>query len=119
MHKLLSFTILGLFFAFYGSMTMFMHIHVVNGVTIVHSHFYLSDNTPADNQTSHQHSSSELILIDLLMHWVTDEPSGPCYETTRRSELPVYDMTLATTIPGPVAISANTTRGPPPETSHS
>lgn len=57
-----------LFIAFYGSVTLFIHTHNINGVVIVHSHPYnpFSGKHPGD----HHHSAKELIYIQLLSHFV-------------------------------------------------
>ena len=47
------------------SLTFFAHVHVVNGVTIVHSH-------PFKKGTAHEHSTVELIHIHFLSHLTTD-----------------------------------------------
>lgn len=45
-----------LFIGYIGSISLFTHTHVVNGVTIVHSH-------PFKSGTSHQHNAAQLQLI--------------------------------------------------------
>lgn len=54
-----------LFVSYLASITFFAHIHVVNGVTIVHSH-------PFKKGAAHQHSTVELIHIHFLSHLTTD-----------------------------------------------
>jgi len=54
-----------LFVSYLASLTLFSHVHVVNGVTIVHSH-------PYKKGTPHQHSLFELIHIQLLSQLTTD-----------------------------------------------
>lgn len=49
-----------LFMTYFGIVSFFMHVHIVNGVTIVHSHPFSCDgNVPLD----HSHSSSEVQLF--------------------------------------------------------
>lgn len=57
-----------LFVGYCASITLFTHTHIVNGVTIVHSHPYnpFSNNKPVN----HQHSEQEFILIHLLSHFL-------------------------------------------------
>lgn len=50
-----------LFILYMGSISLFGHLHIVNGVTIVHSH-------PFGDQTGHEHSTSEFQLIHILSH---------------------------------------------------
>lgn len=54
-----------LFLSYYAGITLFMHAHVVNGVTVVHSHPYAPDNP------QHGHSSVEFDLIHALNHFDT------------------------------------------------
>ena len=50
-----------LFVSYLVSFTFFAHVHVVNGVTIVHSH-------PFKKGAAHEHSTVELQLIHCLSH---------------------------------------------------
>lgn len=54
-----------LFVSYLASLTLFSHVHVVNGITVVHSHPYKKGAT-------HQHSIFELIHIQLLSQLTTD-----------------------------------------------
>ncbi|MCM1779991.1 hypothetical protein [Bacteroides thetaiotaomicron] len=54
-----------LFVSYLVSITFFAHIHVVNGVTIVHSH-------PFKKGAAHKHSTVELLLVHFLSHLTTD-----------------------------------------------
>lgn len=54
-----------LFVSYMTSITFFTHMHVVNGVTIVHSH-------PFKKGSEHNHSTIELLLIHFLSHLVAD-----------------------------------------------
>ncbi|WP_394334027.1 hypothetical protein [Bacteroides bouchesdurhonensis] len=54
-----------LFISYMASITFFAHMHVVNGVTIVHSH-------PFKKGAAHSHTSVEFLSIHLLSHLVTD-----------------------------------------------
>ena len=55
------FFLLLIFTTYYVNITFFHHSHIINGVTIVHSHFH----NKAHTQTG-THSSSELTLISIL-----------------------------------------------------
>jgi hypothetical protein len=48
------------FLGFYGSVTFFKHIHVVDGITIVHSHPFSS------GKTNHTHSSKGYLTLQFL-----------------------------------------------------
>ena len=58
-----------LFLGYYVSVTFFPHTHVIDGVTIVHSHLY----NPLSNQNSadQQHSENEIVLSYQLAHFLT------------------------------------------------
>lgn len=57
-------TFLLLLFIFYSaSINFFYHTHVINGVTIVHSHLYSGDE---NGNPTHEHSGSQLQLIHQL-----------------------------------------------------
>lgn len=45
-----------LFIAYMGGISFFTHTHIINGVTIVHSHPYKSDS-------NHEHNTAEFELI--------------------------------------------------------
>jgi hypothetical protein len=65
--KLLSLVLLSMFLAYYASITLFSHSHIINGVTIVHSHPYSkgTDSKPFN----HQHSEKGVALIQFLSHF--------------------------------------------------
>lgn len=52
-----------LFITYASCITFFTHTHIVNGVTIVHSHPYSSDDSGKPN---HEHSGLEIQLIQTL-----------------------------------------------------
>lgn len=54
-----------LFISYLASITFFAHIHVVDGMTIVHSH-------PFKKGAAHQHTAVELLLVHFLSHLTTD-----------------------------------------------
>ncbi len=57
-----------LFVSYLVSFTFFTHVHVVNGVTIVHSH-------PFKKGAAHEHSTVELLQIHFLSHFTADGAS--------------------------------------------
>jgi len=56
-------SLLALFVAYYANITLFYHCHVINGVTIVHSHF------PMGEKGTTPHSTNELALISFSSHF--------------------------------------------------
>lgn len=65
----LSVVLLILFLGYYSSITFFTHTHIINGVTIVHSHPYKSG--PKSGTSNSQHSDKELQIIQLLSDFFT------------------------------------------------
>lgn len=61
--KFLKGFLLVLFVAYYGSISSFMHVHVENGTTIVHSHPF---KKAADNDFHHHNSLAEFQLFHVL-----------------------------------------------------
>lgn len=59
--------LLTLFVAYQASITMFAHIHYINGVMIVHSH------PSADNE--HTHTEGQVLTLAQVSHWAGTEPS--------------------------------------------
>ena len=60
--------LLTLFLAYQASITMFAHVHYVNGVMLVHSH------PSADSQ--HTHTEGQILTLAQVSHWVGSEPVG-------------------------------------------
>lgn len=58
-----------LFVSYMASITFFGHAHVINGVTVVHSH-------PFKKGSGHYHSSVELQLIHFLSNPILDGGQG-------------------------------------------
>ena len=59
---LAAFMLLWLFVGYIGSISLFMHRHIIDGETIYHSHFF---NGSADNP-SHSHSAQQVKVISAL-----------------------------------------------------
>lgn len=60
--KFVLFLLLSIYLGFYGSITLFPHVHFINNVSIVHSHPL---KTSADNPINN-HSEDELIFIQFV-----------------------------------------------------
>ena len=67
-----------LFISYMAGITLFTHSHVVNGVTIVHSH-------PFKKGVEHSHTTVEFQLIHFLNH----------FQTTDAGILPVFASFIA------------------------
>ena len=67
-----------LFISYMAGITLFTHSHVVNGVTIVHSH-------PFKKGGEHSHTTVEFQLIHILDHTlVTDNGLTPLLDVYKR-----------------------------------
>lgn len=64
--------LLWLFISYTAGITLFYHSHVINGVTIVHSH-------PFNKDSGHTHTSIELDIIHQLNHFVSSSPTLPAF----------------------------------------
>jgi len=67
--KPLGYFLLILFCGYFASITFFPHTHIVDGVTIVHSHPFKSHsgNVPVN----HNHSKDGFVLIHFISHFIT------------------------------------------------
>ena len=57
-----------LFVAYYSNVTLFEHTHIINGVTIVHSHFHADSH---HNSRSGGHTANNVTLISQLNNFQT------------------------------------------------
>lgn len=68
-HKIIDTILLAIFLCYFASVTLFYHCHTIDGVTIIHSHFYCSHTDGENNKnktTDHEHSAAEINLIEQL-----------------------------------------------------
>jgi len=64
--KIVSSFLLMLFVSYYGSINLFFHTHVINGITIVHSHFHAETHHDTQNGGHTEHS---ITLISQISHF--------------------------------------------------
>ena len=94
-----------LFVVYQVGSTSFVHTHIVNGVTVVHSHL--------STQGDHQHTAKQVQAIDYICHYVcSDVPEcvtleAVCSELLQRHYAEALVSTLTT------AVRAFCLRGPP------
>jgi len=62
-----AYLLLALFASYYVSTSFFLHTHVVDGKTVVHSHFYFPSTE--NKAASHQHSIHAFGAISFLSHF--------------------------------------------------
>jgi len=67
--QIMRYFLLILFIGYYGSITLYTHTHILNGVTIVHSHPFNSGTQK--NPIKHQHTANGFLLIQFLSHFLT------------------------------------------------
>ena len=63
--KIISIFLLIVFVGYYGNVTLFSHTHIINGVTIVHSHIH--KNSHHDTQSG-GHTEHNITLIAQISH---------------------------------------------------
>lgn len=66
--KIISYFLILLFLGYYINVSLFQHTHIVNGVTVVHSHIFDFTTDTSDGH-NHKHNESELRLIQLLSNF--------------------------------------------------
>ncbi len=96
-----------LFVAYMAGITLFTHSHVVNGVTIVHSH-------PFSKDAQHQHTTSEYQLLDILCHTTaTDSGINPDCVFKSETLLQILYTTVLPTVPATETFGILSLRAPP------
>ncbi len=66
-------SLLLLFLTCYANITLFSHTHVVDGVVILHSHFYIAGHN--SNAAESQHGEGELQFINVISHFYAEAQS--------------------------------------------
>ena len=56
--------LLAIFCCYLSGISLFSHVHIVNGASIVHSHF--------GGGSEHNHSDSQFAVIDILSHFQSE-----------------------------------------------
>ena len=72
--------LLTLFVTYQASITLFAHIHYVNGVMIVHSH--------PSSDSEHTHTESQILTLAQVSEWAGTEP---VFVTLAEVSLSVFD----------------------------
>ena len=109
--RLPGFLLVILFCGYLGSITFFPHTHIVDGISVVHSHPYksLPENNPAD----HHHTKNGFLLIQYISSFITTVPilflGTVTYQKIPRKLFLNQDKTL---IPGFFLPGANRPRAP-------
>ena len=63
--------LLVLFCCYYSGISMFSHVHITNGSSVVHSHL--------GGSSEHDHSESQYAVIDILSNFQSEYASG-CFD---------------------------------------
>lgn len=61
--------LLALFLSYFSDITFFTHSHIIQGMTIVHSHFSFGSSSKPDQPVSHSHSNQALALLAQASTW--------------------------------------------------
>ena len=64
MRKYSALILLVLFGCYYSGISMFSHVHIVNGSSLIHSHL--------GGGSEHNHSDSQYAVIDILSHFQSE-----------------------------------------------
>lgn len=90
--RLAAASLLLMFVAFYVNATMFWHSHIINGVTIVHSHIHGFSHTSSSDGG---HSVREITLISMCtsVHIMANDGAG----TVACAELPLLAVLIECT----------------------
>ena len=88
----ISLLLFSLFTAYQVSITMFTHVHYINGVLVVHSHPYASDS-------EHTHTKSEVLVIDRLADYHTLQANSSNYICTTDIQFGVLEVDVDSTHP--------------------
>jgi hypothetical protein len=67
--KSFTLVLLVLFLGYYGGITLFPHSHIVNGITIVHSHPYKQGK--GSNSSNLPHTGKEFQIIQVLSEFIS------------------------------------------------
>lgn len=70
MKKYAALLLLMLFSCYYSGISMFSHVHLVNGASVVHSHL--------GGEVEHNHSESQYVVIDLLSNFQSETAESFC-----------------------------------------
>jgi len=108
--KISKYLFLFLFLGFFGSITFFNHSHIVNGITIVHSHPFKSDK---NGQTNHTHTGTGFLLINFLSNFTAIAvfaliSSNIIFKLREKLSTIFYDSSLSNLL-----FNSNPLRGPP------
>ncbi len=93
--KFFKISLIVLFVGFYSGITLFYHVHVINGQVIAHSHYYKSDASDKTPVKKHTHPLSAYDVIhdlnkmsseELLATMPYEQPLRIAHSISRNSE---------------------------------
>lgn len=95
-----------IFSCYYSGISLFSHVHIVNGASVVHSHW--------DGTSEHNHSDSQFAVIDLLSNFQSEGAvTFNAVAAPFAIQLPETFLNYAAPLHEDAAISLCTLRGPP------
>ncbi len=101
----LSVFLLTLFVSYQVSITMFTHVHYVNGVMVVHSH-------PSKDK-HHAHTASQIVVLGQLSHILTPKAEAVCVQTAERPLLYVLTTAFRVSFVEGIHLKSLSLRAPP------
>ena len=102
-----------LFVVYYLSITLFYHSHIINGITISHSHFYRTHTDTNGEPVNHSHPQDEYIFIKIITQFITTVVSGFILSRVLLMVLTQYQIPLKELILSSFSGSGYSLRGPP------
>lgn len=106
-----------LFCVYYAGATLCAHTHVVEGVTIVHSHIHTESHTDGSSGEDGGHTPNEITLVASLQNFIAETPSLHFTIEQPISILENHTLPIASHIVENYSFGVDTLRGPPPTTS--
>ncbi|MDB4584350.1 hypothetical protein N9164_14455, partial [Draconibacterium sp.] len=98
---------------YYVNITLFYHSHIINGITISHSHFYSIHKIAKGEPVHHSHSNAEFIFIKIITQFIATAASGIVLFMFFLLILNEYRSPLKVLVPASFRRSALSLRAPP------
>ncbi len=109
----LKYSVMILFILNYISTTFFYHSHIINKITITHSHFYLGQTDAEGIPIDHSHSQDEYIFIKIVTQFITTGIIGYFFLRLFYKLLIQYQIPLLNIVYTSFKQSGFSLRGPP------
>ncbi|MFI3321016.1 MAG: hypothetical protein R3Y50_00625 [Rikenellaceae bacterium] len=104
--------LLFIFGLYYANITLSYHCHIINGVSIVHSHFHGLDHAQNPDDAA-SHSESGLTLISAISNYISEVPIEIFNFIALYSDIYTIEFIYTTPIHSLGEINNKLLRGPP------